>query len=90
MFQEDPNLQSLNTEAHELQQHYDETRVTVCTVTISQRLAKPHEAKQLLEQVEAAQRKEVVLKARLGPWMDEAYVISTTIEEKLASLQRTW
>ena len=25
---------------------------------------------------------------RLGPWLDEAYVISTTIEEKLTNLQR--
>lgn len=43
----------------------------------------------MLEQVEAAQWKEVVLKAKLGPWLDEAYVISATIEEKLVSLQRT-
>lgn len=33
------------------------------------------------------QRKEVVLKDRLGPWLDEPYVISVNIEEKLASLQ---
>lgn len=38
--------------------------------------------------MEATQRKEVVLKARLGPWLDEFYVISTNIEENLASLQR--
>lgn len=38
--------------------------------------------------MEAAQRKEVVIKGRLGPWLDEAYIISATIEEKLASLQR--
>lgn len=59
-----------------------------CSITIAQRLAKLHEVKELLEQVEVTQRKEVVLKARLGPWLDEAYVISTNIEEKLASLQK--
>ncbi len=52
-------------------------------------MAKLQEANQLLEQVEATQRKEVVLKARLGPWLDEAYVIFATIGEKLESLQRT-
>ena len=50
------------------------------------RLAKLQEAKELKEQAEAAQRKEAVLKARLAPWMDEAYLLSTTIGEKLASL----
>ena len=39
--------------------------------------------------MEEAQRKDVVLKARLGPWLDEGYVIAATIEEKLASQQRT-
>lgn len=33
--------------------------------------------------------KESVLKARIGPWLDEAYVLTTTIEGKLASLQAT-
>lgn len=89
LLQEDPNLQSLNMEARELQQLYDEARATMCIVTISLWLAKLHEAKKLLEQVEVSQRKEAILKARLGSWLDEAYVISTTIEEKLACLQRT-
>ncbi len=88
VLQEDPKLQRLNTKAREFQQWYDEARLTTCTIAISQRLAKLHEAKQLLEQVEAVQSKEAVLKARLGPWMDEAYVLSTTIEEKLESLLR--
>ena len=43
----------------------------------------------MLEQVEAVQRKEETLKARLEPWLDEAYEITTTIEGKLASLQET-
>lgn len=41
------------------------------------------------EQVEAGQWKEEVLDARLGPLRDEAYVISTSIEAKLAGLQMT-
>lgn len=31
----------------------------------------------------------MVLGAILGPWLDDAYVISTIIKEKMASLQRT-
>ena len=41
------------------------------------------------EQVDAAHHKEVVLKARLKPWLDEAYMIMITIEGKLANLQET-
>jgi len=84
--QEYPNLQRLNTEARKLQQWYDESRATMCIITITQRLAKLQEAKELKEQAEVVQRKEVVLKARLGPWLDESYVLSITIGEKLASL----
>ena len=47
------------------------------------------EAKALKELVDAAQHKPVVSKACLKPWLDEAYVISSTIEEKMAGLQRT-
>ena len=54
-----------------------------------QRLAKLQEVKALKEQVDAAQRKEVVLMARLGPWLDEAYVLTVSIEGKLASLKAT-
>jgi len=39
--------------------------------------------------VEAAQRKEAVIKEILGSWLDEAYVISSTFRENLVSLQRT-
>lgn len=39
------------------------------------------------EQVDVARHKEVVLKARLHPWIDEAYTITTSIEGKLAQLQ---
>lgn len=52
--QEDPNLQTLNTEVRDLQQQYDEVRATVRSLAPTQRLAKLHEGKQLLAQVEEA------------------------------------
>lgn len=52
-------------------------------------LAKLQEGKQLLTQVEAMQKKVAVLKARLDPWLEEAYQVSTNIHEKLANLQPT-
>lgn len=39
--------------------------------------------------MDASQKKEIVLKARLKPWMDEAYVIMAYIDGKLATLQET-
>lgn len=54
-----------------------------------EKLEKLQEAKELKEQVNATQQREAVPKARLGPWMDEAYVLTTTIEENLTNLQRT-
>lgn len=50
--QEDPNLQRLKTETHELLQQYDEVQATTCTVAIAQHLAKLQEGKKLLTQVE--------------------------------------
>lgn len=47
------------------------------------------EAKTLKERVDATQQKEAVLKAHLKPWLDEAYLVTTSIEGKLASLQAT-
>lgn len=44
------------------------------------------QAKALKEKVEAAQHKEVVLKANIQPWIDEAFVITTSIEAKLAQM----
>jgi chromosome segregation ATPase len=86
--QEDPNLQRLKQSPRELQQQYDEAERRTCTIAITDWQSCRRQRK-LKEQVEAVQRKEAVLKARLGPWLDEAYVISATIEEKLASLQTT-
>jgi len=45
---------------------------------------KLQEAKALKEEVDATQIEEVVLKARLGSWLEEAYVLTTSIEGKLA------
>jgi len=39
--------------------------------------------------VDVARHKEVVLKARLQPWIDEAYMVIASIEGKLATLQET-
>lgn len=39
--------------------------------------------------MDAAQHKEAVLKARLGHWLEEGYVLTSSIEGKLASLQVT-
>lgn len=87
--QEDPTLQLLNTDVCELQKQYDEVRVTTCTIATTQCLAKVQQAKKLLTQVEVAQKKEDILKTRLGPWLDEAYIISTNIQEKLVNFQST-
>lgn len=39
--------------------------------------------KALKEQVDVVRHKEVVLKACIQPWIDEAFVITTSIEGKL-------
>lgn len=50
---------------------------------------KLHEAKQLKKHVDVVLHKEVVLKARLKPWLDEAYMVIASIEGKLVTLQAT-
>lgn len=85
----DPNLKILNTKVNELQKQYDEVQATVCSTALAQRLTKFHEGKQLLTQVEEAQKKEIILKARLGPWLEEAYQVTMNIQEKLMGLQQT-
>jgi len=81
--QEDPNLQTLNTEVRELQRQYDEVRATARTLTPSKCLAKLQEGKQLLSQLEEAQKKEALLKTKLQPWLEEAYQVTTSIQYKL-------
>jgi len=44
------------------------------------------QAKALKEQVDAARHREAVLKARIQPWIDEAFIITTTIECKLTQM----
>lgn len=56
---------------------------------LTQRLAKLHEAKQLKEEVDIVLHKEAVLKARLKPWLDEAYAVTWNIEGKFVTLQAT-
>lgn len=79
-------MQMLETEVRELQQRYEEVKAMTCTISITQRLGNLQEMKALKEQVDATQRKEAVLKARLRPWLEEAYVLTASIEGKLTSL----
>lgn len=46
--EEYPTLQALNTEACELQQKYDEVRMTTCTITAAQHPAKLQEVGQFV------------------------------------------
>jgi len=55
--QEDPNLQRLKTNIHELQQQYNEVQATAHSVAIAQNLPKLQEGKKILTQVEEAQKK---------------------------------
>ena len=41
------------------------------------------QAKALKEQVDATQHKEAIIKARVQPWIDEAFTITTNIKGKL-------
>lgn len=85
--QEDPNVEHLETEVHELEQRYDEEKWIVQTVDLTQRFARMQEEKALKEQVDVTRHKEAVLKAFLQPWIDEAYTITTSIEGNLTKLQ---
>lgn len=59
------------------------------TVGITQRLVKLQEEKALKEHVHTEHCKEEILKAKLGPRLDESYVLITNIQGKLASLWET-
>ena len=84
--QEDPNIQCLETEAHELQQRYDDIKWITQTVALTQRLTWMQQEKALKEQVDVVRHKEVDLKARIQPWIDEAFVIIALIEANLAQM----
>jgi len=43
-------------------------------------------AQALKEQVDVARQKEVVLKAHIQPWLEEAFTATATIEGKLAQM----
>jgi len=47
------------------------------------------QTKALKEQVDATQHKEAVLKARIQPWIDEAFTIIAEIERKLTQTKGT-
>ena len=44
------------------------------------------EAQALKAQVDAAHQKEAMLKERIQPWLDEAFVVTANIEGKLAHM----
>ena len=66
---------------------YDSVCGTAQTVVLTQRLVKLQQAKALKEQPDVARQKEVVLKARICPWIDEAFLITADIEGKLAQMK---
>jgi len=41
----------------------------------------------LKEQVDVARQKEAILKARVQPWIDEAFLITTNVKGKLAKIK---
>lgn len=58
-------------------------------VALTQRFTWMQQAKALKEKVDVARHKEVVLKVHVQPWIDEAFIITTCIEEKFAQMQGT-
>ena len=52
-------------------------------VVLTRRLARMQQAKALKEQVDTAQNKEAILKAKVQPGIDEALTIMENIEGKL-------
>ena len=81
--EEDPNIQHLEIEVHELQQKYDGRKGTAPMMALTQRLVWMQQEKALKEQVDAVQHKEAVLRVYLQPWIDEAFIIIGSIEAKL-------
>ena len=57
--------------------------MSVHTLAPTQCLAKLQEGKQLLTQVEEAQKKDALLKAQLQPLLEEAYQVTNSIQDKL-------
>ena len=82
-------MENLETKACEPQQKYDEVKWTAKTVSLTQRIGQRQQEKALKEQVDATRHNETVLKARLQPWIDEAYTITASIEAKIMQLQAT-
>lgn len=55
-------------------------------VALTQRLAWMQQTKVLKDKVDTMRHREAVLKARVQPWIDEAFIIKTSIESKLAKM----
>lgn len=85
--QEDLTIQQVEIEVQGLQQAYETTQGAMQIVTIMYRLAKMKEIRALKAQVDATRKKEAVLKERIQPWLDKSFLVSTTIEGKLAYMQ---
>lgn len=85
--QEDPNIQCLEIEVRELQQHYDNVKGTAQTVALTERLAQMQQDKVVNEQMGIAQHREFVLKVRVQPWIGKAFVIIEKIEGKPVQMQ---
>lgn len=83
---EGPTLRQLKSKARKLQQGYDQLKGTIQTIAIMQCLAKMTEVQDMKIQAQATRQKEVVVKACIQPWVDEAFVVSTTTEHKVAHM----
>lgn len=66
---------------------YDSVHRMEQIVVLTQWLARLQQAKALKEQVDVARQKEAVLKACVQPWIDEAFLITVDIKEKLAHMK---
>jgi len=59
-------------------------------VMVVECLAKMKEAQAMKIPIDAALQKEAVIKECLQPWINEALVVSTTIERKVAHMQEEY
>ena len=85
--QEDPNIQCLEIESRQLHEQYDSVRGTTQTFIFTRQLAKMQQERALKEQVDTTRQKEALLKARVQPWIDEAFTIMTKIEGNITQMQ---
>jgi len=84
--QEDPTIQQLEAKTWQLQQAYDNVRGTSQMITLTQHLTGMNEVEAVKEQVDVAHQKEAMLKARIQPWLKEAFLVTAKIGEKLTQM----